>query len=882
MRSILLAAVLVGGVARAQLPDPCRGETARLCRDVVPGQGRIISCLIANLANIQDAACRANTQAIRDRQAAVSRDCRAEIDAHCPGKGFGTGIMVCLDRYQSVLSPGCHEAVSAMQTGSPAPSPGDAALAITAQDRIVSDAAGDRWVVTAHNGVAHPLMHLGSGEANPIYKVTKTSQNACKTKTITTAPKEKRVMLDDLGYVPPAKDQTGRATCNVFSVVALLETEYLIQYFKMTHTQYLASHQQMPFSLSEQYLQSLKVETHTALHDLGSSVDNLLRMAPFCGGAAPMYGLPPETIWPYINSDVDVMSQMRPSLPQAPADFAAFFGMVSFEMYPVTTPPTVGANGRPSALNVDLTNYSWSNAAPPDNSGSLASYAAVYPPPGVHESAQYAPVDVIQLNVSTSKELAACKNKPMKDYSVVSSTDPMVKPTPPECVAALAAPIEAVLAQHHPIAYFTDWELYHVDPKMKAFVYSNPDDKPLNFDHCMLLIGYDREKQVFRFKNSWGPGWNGNGKAEMTYDLFFRMLSGSYPAYAEKVWDPNKGALPNGIWRGFWQGTLRGIQGVAVIHHLGGVDDQDLAISDGGMPAGSFYGADSSQTDFQYLDWNQIGNSYSVRFGDQSGKPLFTLTRSIGSPMPDATFTDLTDSKAAPAQWRKCSSNGPGVGMQLQPSTYLDTLNDPYVLPPCVSYPTWHTAPTWSCPSDEIFDGSIPYNRPNKAGTKIVNDWEPGCVKLDKTAPSCPAGKTLLADVQVVDTGITTTGVVSPTSTKETWQDVCSPPQKSGAPPTTHRDSDGKFDQLGCSPPFCATPTCPTPSDVFGDPSAVLKNRAAGGVWSRKGDDRCIHAIHKQKASCATPYLLAPGGADCVVPVKPGPPSPNPRNGPLQ
>lgn len=42
--------------------------------------------------------------------------------------------------------------------------------------------------------------------------------------------------------------------------------------------------------------------------------------------------------------------------------------------------------------------------------------------------------------------------------------------------------------------------------------------------HAICLVGYDDEKRLLKFKNSWGTGWGQNGYGYITYDYFSHII----------------------------------------------------------------------------------------------------------------------------------------------------------------------------------------------------------------------------------------------------------------------------------------------------------------------------------------------------------------------
>lgn len=42
--------------------------------------------------------------------------------------------------------------------------------------------------------------------------------------------------------------------------------------------------------------------------------------------------------------------------------------------------------------------------------------------------------------------------------------------------------------------------------------------------HCLVANGYDLDRRLVRLKNSWGRGWGSNGRANVSFELFERLV----------------------------------------------------------------------------------------------------------------------------------------------------------------------------------------------------------------------------------------------------------------------------------------------------------------------------------------------------------------------
>jgi hypothetical protein len=137
-----LAAAAAGTSARAQADaqHPCKPEAQRLC-GTTTDKDKVLSCLEANVAKIQDAECKsrvsdyhaqnqasktndANAQnpAFKAKDASVKKACAADIaKASCKGD-IGSGLLDCLGKNPATLSDSCkdtfrpHPAASAKET----------------------------------------------------------------------------------------------------------------------------------------------------------------------------------------------------------------------------------------------------------------------------------------------------------------------------------------------------------------------------------------------------------------------------------------------------------------------------------------------------------------------------------------------------------------------------------------------------------------------------------------------------------------------------------------------------------------------------------------------------------------------------------------------
>jgi hypothetical protein len=114
---VLIAADMAAaqGLRRGPLQplSACIGDHQRLCPGVLPGGGRIMTCLNAQADKLSQAC----FQALAERGLALTaalRLCRADYDRLCSGVPVGRGqALACLLDNRGRLSPACRNALAA-------------------------------------------------------------------------------------------------------------------------------------------------------------------------------------------------------------------------------------------------------------------------------------------------------------------------------------------------------------------------------------------------------------------------------------------------------------------------------------------------------------------------------------------------------------------------------------------------------------------------------------------------------------------------------------------------------------------------------------------------------------------------------------------------
>lgn len=90
-----------------EVVDACRGDAARVCPGVQPGNGRIAACLRANMLQLSGPCINA-LWAAKEKAGEVQQVCASDIANFCPGVPSGEGRIVrCLQGNTPFLSPAC-------------------------------------------------------------------------------------------------------------------------------------------------------------------------------------------------------------------------------------------------------------------------------------------------------------------------------------------------------------------------------------------------------------------------------------------------------------------------------------------------------------------------------------------------------------------------------------------------------------------------------------------------------------------------------------------------------------------------------------------------------------------------------------------------------
>jgi hypothetical protein len=123
MKQVVIVAALLAamGSALAEQQDAggaCRADAQRLCKGVEPGQGRLAQCMKEHEAQVS-AECKAHMQKMHEAMQARMQEfndaCKADVQQHCKDVQPGEGRIVgCLRKNEGTLSAPCKEQLAKM------------------------------------------------------------------------------------------------------------------------------------------------------------------------------------------------------------------------------------------------------------------------------------------------------------------------------------------------------------------------------------------------------------------------------------------------------------------------------------------------------------------------------------------------------------------------------------------------------------------------------------------------------------------------------------------------------------------------------------------------------------------------------------------------
>src|SRR5687767_12797906 len=86
---------------------PCAADVKKFCSDVEPGDGRMMQCMLKHESEVSPA-CRAAQTKVKERMQKVAQACKDDAQKYCKDVKPGDGrLMSCLKDHKSELSSAC-------------------------------------------------------------------------------------------------------------------------------------------------------------------------------------------------------------------------------------------------------------------------------------------------------------------------------------------------------------------------------------------------------------------------------------------------------------------------------------------------------------------------------------------------------------------------------------------------------------------------------------------------------------------------------------------------------------------------------------------------------------------------------------------------------
>jgi hypothetical protein len=93
----------------------CRDDVAKFCKDVQPGEGRMIKCMKEHEKDLSPG-CKANMAEMEKKHHEGREDCKNDMAKFCKDVQPGEGrIIKCMKEHEKDLSPGCRANMAEMQ-----------------------------------------------------------------------------------------------------------------------------------------------------------------------------------------------------------------------------------------------------------------------------------------------------------------------------------------------------------------------------------------------------------------------------------------------------------------------------------------------------------------------------------------------------------------------------------------------------------------------------------------------------------------------------------------------------------------------------------------------------------------------------------------------
>lgn len=116
---IVALALCLSGPAAAQTKNPCADDTAKFCKDVKPGGGRLAKCMKEHEKDLSPQ-CKESIDEARGKAKEAHEACTDDIQKLCKDVKPGGGrIVKCLKENEKQLSPECREKLAQKRTKAP-------------------------------------------------------------------------------------------------------------------------------------------------------------------------------------------------------------------------------------------------------------------------------------------------------------------------------------------------------------------------------------------------------------------------------------------------------------------------------------------------------------------------------------------------------------------------------------------------------------------------------------------------------------------------------------------------------------------------------------------------------------------------------------------
>jgi hypothetical protein len=90
----------------------CKEDLDKLCKDVTPGEGRMLECLKSHQAEVSPK-CSSHLKQVQQQLKEVSAACEPDVEKFCWEAPIGKGgLASCLKKHSAELSPECKAAVT--------------------------------------------------------------------------------------------------------------------------------------------------------------------------------------------------------------------------------------------------------------------------------------------------------------------------------------------------------------------------------------------------------------------------------------------------------------------------------------------------------------------------------------------------------------------------------------------------------------------------------------------------------------------------------------------------------------------------------------------------------------------------------------------------